>query len=155
MTTYTQAVDESYGMFTAAWEASAAGILLACGAKVVGYTPEIRYARVEEEDNLPRDRFWARLSHTTIYETHGAIGNRMFEGNILFTMQIFCPRTDRTAFDTGRLLAVTARNAVRGKNTPSGDGYFREARINELPNEDNWICFSASAECYYCEYVGG
>lgn len=155
MTTYVEAIDQTYKMFTDAWTAGAAAILLARGARVVGYTPEVRYMRVEKETDLPRDKYFARLSHVTLSEDMAAIGNRMFDGEILFTMQIMCPRNDMAAYDVGRRLAMLARNAVRGLGLPSGDGMFREARINELPNENDWIVFSAQATLYNCEYVEG
>lgn len=145
---YVDAIEESYQMFIVAWNAGAQAILIAQGAVLSNYIPEIRYAKVEKEADLPRGKFWSRLSNVTLSEEHAAIGNHKFDGVILFTMQVFCPKTDNAASKIGRRLAQLAQDALKGLETPSG-GYFTRAVVKELPEEDAWIAFSAEAECNY------
>lgn len=153
MTGIVDAVNESYTLFTTVWDAGAQALLSTYGALVTGYLPEIRYQRVEKDDNLPREKYWARLSYVVLSESRAAIGNRYFAGVILFTMQIMCPKKDAAAATVGLRLAQLACSAVRGKETASGFGYFENAKINAEVDEANWIVFSASAECNYDDFV--
>jgi len=141
--TYTEAVDAINGAFYEAWQAEAASI--------VGSVPEIRWQGVEA-DKPPQNVFWCRVSIQTVYEEQTTLSNdngtkRYRTGGLVF-VQIFCPTADAQAMDKGRKLAIVARNAFRGKQTANGV-WFRNARINELPPEDDAYRLNVVADYEY------
>lgn len=139
--TYSGAIDSVYTLFRNAW-------LLDAGA-VVGYIPELRYMRVEKTDLPERTKYWSRLSYTSQFEEHAAIGNRLFEGEILFSQQIFCPKNNADVLNKGRALAEISKGAIRGKSIMGGEGYFRRVTINENSPDANWVQFVTQGYLYY------
>lgn len=139
--TYSEAIDGVYTLFRNAWLLNASA--------VVGYIPELHYMRVEETDLPDRTKYWSRLSYTTQYEEHAAIGNRLFEGEILFSQQIFCPKNNDDVLNIGRALAEVSKGAIRGKSILGGEAYFRRVTINENPPDANWVQFVAQGYLYY------
>lgn len=139
--TYSEAIDGVFALFKAAWDANSAA--------VVGYIPEIRYMRAEEKDLPDRTKYWTRLSFTSQFEDHAAIGNRLFEGEILFSQQIFGPKNSNEVLNKGRALAEISKNAIRGKSIKDGQAFFRRVTINELPPDSNWVQFLAQGYLYY------
>lgn len=143
--TYSEAIDGVFDLFRVAWLANA--------GDVAGYIPELRYMRAEKK-NLPApDKYWSRLSYTSQYEEHAAIGNRLFEGEILFTQQIFCPKFNADVLNIGRQLAEVSKNAIRGKSIKDGEAYFRRVTINELPPDSNWVQFATQGYLYYHDVI--
>ena len=146
MITYEEAIDEIFGIFNAAW--------LAESAAVAGYIPEVRWPGVEEPEKPDLAKFWARVSQQTVIEgqsslRNGDAGQRYTTDGLVF-VQIFCPKSDSLGMTNGRKLAIIARNGFRG-NATSGQVWFRNARINELPPEENWYRFNVVAEYEYDE----
>jgi len=144
--TYEEAIDEIFGIFNAAW--------LDNSAAVVGYVPEVRWPGVEEPEKPDLSKFWARVSQQTVIEgqsslRNGDAGQRYTTDGLVF-VQIFCPKSDSLGMTNGRKLAIIARNSFRG-NATSGQVWFRNARINELPPEENWYRFNVVAEYEYDE----
>ena len=85
MTTYTEAVDQIFGIFNSDWEAGSASI--------VGYVPEIRWPGVEEPTKPDLTKYWARVSQQTVDDTqtglrNGSCGQRYTASGLVF-IQIF------------------------------------------------------------------
>lgn len=146
MITYEEAIDEIFGIFNAAWFGDSAA--------VVGYVPEVRWPGVEEPEKPELSKFWARVSQQTVIEGQSSLrngdGGQRYTTDGLVFVQIFCPKSDSLGMTNGRKLAIIARNAFRG-NATSGQVWFRNARINELPPEENWYRFNVVAEYEYDE----
>lgn len=147
--TYDEAIDEIYGLLYAAWQSSTASI--------AGYVPAIRWAGKEEPEKPDGSLFWARCSASNVVEPQTSLSNCVEQpGNSRYTpvgvviVQLFCPKSDATAMEKGRLLAQVARNAFRGKTTP-GKVWFRNARIHEIEPEDLFYRLNIIAEYEYDE----
>jgi hypothetical protein len=125
-TTYPQAIDEMFAMFSTAWNAQSMAI--------VGYVPAIRWPGVEEPEKPDLTKFWARVSQQTVIERQITFRNgvdKRYETSGLLFVQIFAPMSDPQAMAKLRALAVVARNTFRGKASASLI-WFRNCRINEL-----------------------
>lgn len=147
MTTYSDAVNEMFTLFTAAWDANTVAI--------VGSVPAVYYQGVEQPGRPSRNIYWARASIQSIIEqqTSHKIGiapdqNRRYTATGLFILQLFCPMSDFSSIVKGRQLAEVARNAFRGKTT-AGNVWFRNARINELPPDNDNYRFNIIVEYEY------
>ncbi|MCW2763979.1 MAG: hypothetical protein JWR85_4180 [Marmoricola sp.] len=149
-TTYPQAVNDIFGLITAAWNANAATIL--------GEAPgALRYVGVETQGKQETDKFWARVSTQGVDENQasiangvGAPGNRRYQAEGLVFIQLFAPKSRNTAMEKLRLLAQLARNAYRGKVTVNGVS-FSHVRIQELDPEELWQRINVVAEYAYDE----
>lgn len=148
-TTYVNAIDEMFALFNAAWQNNTSAI--------VGYVPTLYWPGIIPEDTPDASKYWGRVSQQTVTEEQSTLsndeglpGSKCFTINGLIFVQLFCPVSDVSAMQTGRLLAVVAKKAFRGKTTSSGV-VFRNARINELSPENNAIRFNVVAEYEYDE----
>lgn len=149
MITYAEASDEINLLIKEAWELQSSDI--------VGYIPELRWQGIQYRNLPDTSKYWARVSIQTIFEEQaslsngvGLAGKRRFESSGLVFVQIFCPKSDARAFEKGKLLAVIARDAFRGKSTESAI-FFRNVRIQEIPQEDNFERLNIVAEFEYDE----
>lgn len=146
MTNYVSAVDQMFALFNVAFLASAPA--------VVGYVPDIRWQGINEGTKPDAAKYWCRVSQQTVIEEQttlaGSDGKKRYTASGLVFVQLFCPIADVEASPKGRLLAVIARNAFRGKTT-SGKVWFRNVRINELSNEESAVRFNVVAEYEYDE----
>lgn len=146
MTTYVEAIDQMFSLFYDAW--------LSQTTSIVGYVPEVRWHGVEKPGTPDASKYWARVSQQTVTEEQTTIadsnGKRRYTASGLLFVQIFCPKSEVTAMENGRNLAMIARNSIRGKTT-SGKVWFRNARINELDPEESAYRFNVVAEYEYDE----
>lgn len=145
MTTYEEAIDEIFEIFKVAWDANSAAI--------VGYVPEIRWQGVEEPNSPDYSKFWCRVSQQTVIEQQSGFRNgecKPYTTEGLVFIQIFCPKSDSESMTKGRKLAIVGRDAFRGNST-SGKVWFKNARVNELPAEIQWIRLNVVAEYEYDE----
>lgn len=145
-TNYVSAVDQMFALFNVAFSANAPA--------VVGYMPDIRWQGINEGTTPNAAKYWCRVSQQTVIEEQTALaddnGKKRYTASGLIFVQLFCPIADVEASPKGRLLAVIARNAFRGKTT-SGKVWFRNVRINELPNQESAVRFNVVAEYEYDE----
>ncbi len=148
-TDYASAVDSIFSKFITEWQASSQAI--------AGYVPEFRWQGLQESAKPDPSKFWCRVSQNTVDESQASLcndvaksGNRRFEAVGLVFVQLFCPRSDVQAMEKGRLLAQVAKKIFRGQ-TPAGTVWFRNSRINELANENEWLRFNVIAEYKYSE----
>lgn len=142
--TYKEAVDAMFRLFWLAWTADA--------ATIVGIIPEVRWQGVEGKDPPDANNYWCRVSTQTVLERQATLKsgidsseNRRYTTQGMLFVQLFCPMSDAQAMDKGRQLAMLARNAFRGKETDNGV-WFRNARINELPPDENAYRFNIVVE---------
>lgn len=142
--TYPQAIDDMFKTFNDAWQAGAAA--------VVGSIPTVYWHGVESSVNPPTNVYWVRVSTQTVLERQTTFKsgiapseNRRYTAQGLLFIQLFCPMSDSQSMDRGRRLAVLARDAFRGAETVNGV-WFRNARINELPPEENSYRFNVVVE---------
>lgn len=148
-TTYIAAVDSMFLAINLAWKAGAAAI--------VGYLPEVRWQGIENPDPPDASKYWARVSQQGVDRHQASLSNnvngpdkRRFNSAGLIFVQIFAPRSDELGFQRGQGLAVIARDAL-SRHTADGEVWFRYARVNELPPEEQWHRFNVVAEYEYDE----
>lgn len=110
---------------------------------VTDEVPEVRY-QGEEKPNAPKkDKFWLRAStqgvttrqaaHTTPADAQSQV---VFESRGVFMGEVFAPMATG-AYAKGELLAAIVQGAFMAAETPCGV-WFRNPRINELPNDGTW-----------------
>jgi len=146
MTTYEQALADIFGLFNTAWVAKTTAI--------VGYVPPVRWPGIEQPTTPDRSKFWARVSQKTSNESqttlrNGDNGQRYTNRGTLY-VQIFCPVSESGSISKGRKLAEVARDAFRGKHSLNGV-WFRNAKIVEMPTEQDWFAFTAQVDYIYDE----
>jgi hypothetical protein len=144
--TYPQAIDDIFSLFLAAWQLAT--------PDVVESVPEIRWQGAEQAELPDKSAYWCRVSTQTLFEEQSTlndvaqVGKKRYSNSGLVFVQLFCPMTDSQATEKGRALAVIARDAFRGQATSHGV-WFRNARIVELPPEDDTYRFNVIAEYLY------
>lgn len=128
-TTYSDAVDEMFGMINSIWNANS--------SIIAGYVPEIHWPGKPEPTSVPMDQVWARVSVQLVSDKQSSLANsngvRRYHAIGLLYFQIFCPRTAASTLDIGRALANLIRLAFL-KESPSGSIWFIDAVIRELPS---------------------
>ena len=138
--TLTQARDEIHAAFKAAWEAS------------VSYP--VLYRDISNKDSkIPESGPWARLTvrHTVggAAAIGGPSGSRRFRHYGIVTVQIF------TEFGEGQRIAdeltTIAKNAFEGEVTSPGRVIFRDVRINEVGQDEQWFQTNVLAKFEYDE----
>ena len=146
MTSYEQALADIFGLFNIAWTAKTTAI--------VGYIPNVAWPGIEQPTTPDRSKFWARVSQKTSFETQSTLrngdnGQRYTNQGTLY-VQIFCPVSEVGSISKGRRLATLARDAFRGKHSLNGV-WFRNAKIVEMPTEQDWFAFTAQVDYIYDE----
>ena len=143
---YEQAIADMFGLFNTAWQARTTAI--------VGYVPEVRWPGIEVPTAPDRSKFWARVSQKTSSETQSTLRNgdngRRYTNQGTIYVQIFCPVSESGSMTKGRKLGEIARDAFRGKQSVNGI-WFRDARILEMPTEQDWFAFTVRADYIYDE----
>jgi hypothetical protein len=148
--TYQQAADEMYGLLKAAWDAGAAALN-------DGALPLIRWPYQFEDKKAPVTDVWARVSRQTVREGQSSFRNgefgRTYTSDGLLFVQIFAPLNDAAAGRKLQSLAVLARDTFRGQTTAGGI-WFRNGRIQEIPNDAKSYQIKVVTEYQYDE-IGG
>ena len=146
--TYTQAIDEMYGMFLTAWNADASNYTT--GA----YTPEVRYEGVENPNELDYSKHWCRLSDRPVIDTQASFRNgdqgQCYDVEGLLFIQLFAPKSDSQAWRQCEQLAELVKNTFRGHST-SGKVWFRNTRIQKLNPENDWYRINVVSEYRFFE----
>lgn len=147
-TTYENAIDEIFSQINTAWRLNA--------ADVVGVIPSIFWQGEPEGDIPDNDKFWATVVQETIAEEQTTLstdvavpGQSRYGNNGLLIMDIYCSLSHEKHMEFGRKLAVIARDAFRGKTTPSCIR-FDNVRIKEVgPSSNRSYLFKVVVEYYY------
>ena len=149
MINYAQAMDEIRRRFYEDWTAKA--------SLIVGYTPEVTFANVGKKETPQSNVYWARFSTQTVTDEQATLSNCegtpnqfKYTAEGLIFVQLFLPKDDLQANEKGEKLAVIARNAFRKKST-AGGVWFKNARIQEQPQEELFYRFNVVAEYSYDE----
>lgn len=122
--------------------------------------PEMRYQGVERETLPGSTKHWARASTqlaTTKQSAHvtdvdGASPVEFATVGIAF-IQIFAPMSEAGGYAKGELLAGIAQRIFMAGETPSGV-WFRNPRINELPNDGTWYRWNVIADFQFNQTKG-
>ena len=147
MVDYVEATNEICKRFDEYWQANAAGI--------VGYVPEVRFPRIVYPTPINPAVHWARLSIQSVMAQQSAFcgygnGAKKYEESGLVFVQLFGPRNEVEAAEQQDKFAQIARAAFRGISLP-GKVWFRNARINNVGDEDQMIRLNVVADYYYNE----
>lgn len=149
VTTFPIAVRQMNSQFNTAW--------LAQSAAIAGYVPEIRWDGFEVPTPPDGTKFWVLHSvqnvkelQTTLSNNVATPGAKRYTSLGLVIMQFYMPKNVANAKDTGRNLAMIAKNAYRGKNTTTGI-WFRNTRIVDLPTFEDWYRLNVISEYQYDE----
>lgn len=151
--TPSEAQDVMNGQFLTKW---ADGETLA----LIGYVPEILWQNIEKPGYPNSSQYYVRVSHQTVLEKQanlsgceGAAGQKRYRTHGLTFVQVFCPVSDAQHGEKGLKLATIARNAFRGalSHSDNSDVWFRNARINPLPRENDIHRLNVVAEHEYDE----
>ncbi len=147
MPEYTEAINEICKRFDDYWQTHAPSI--------VGYTPEIRMPRVVHSMPINPAVHWGRLSIQSVMASQAAFcgygnGAKKYQESGLVFIQLFGPRNEVEAAEQQDRLAQIARAAFRGISLP-GKVWFRNARINNVPDESEMLRLNVVADYYYNE----
>lgn len=147
--TYSQARDELNKLVTDAWQAGSTA--------VCGYVPKVFYQGVIDPELPPKDKYWARVSVTTVDSWQSAMGigthtpsKQRYREIGIVAIQIFGPANTGNAFEVAGKLAEMIRNAFRGTTTP-GCIWFRNARIIPLSMDGGFERFNVVTDFQYDE----
>ena len=147
MVDYIEATNEICRRFDNYWQANAADI--------VGYTPAIRMPRIVYPTPENPAVHWGRLSIQSVMASQAAFcgygnGAKKYQESGLVFIQLFGPRNEVEAAEQQDRLAQIARAAFRGISLP-GKVWFRNARINNVPDEGEMLRLNVVADYYYNE----
>lgn len=78
------------------------------------------------------------------------VGNKSFTASGLITIQLKGPLAPGNGFEVAERMAIIARDAYRGKETPDCI-WFRNARIQEVGPDAGWFLFNTFIEFEYDE----
>lgn len=143
---YVDSTDDIFSAFKTLWDAEA--------ALVVGYVPEVRWQGVELPEKPDASKYWARASRLSVTEEQANLsGNdlkRRYTASGIAIVDIFCPKSDVEAMYNGRQLSAIARDSFRVSNA-TRVVWFRNARINEVAPDNDFLVFRVIAEFEYDE----
>jgi len=134
-----------------------AGSCRICSRNTLAGFAKIRWQGLQKRSIPDGSKFWCRISKQTVFEEQatlstceGAPGQKKYTASGLVFVQLFCPKSESNAFGLGEQLAKIARDAFRGKSTENNI-WFRNVRINEIPDEELYERFNIVGEFEYDE----
>lgn len=123
-------------------------------ASIIGEALIVNYQGVSTEEKKPVDKFWSRISIQTVIEEQTALaGNdlkRRYTSNGVVFVQLFIPVVRLPDYEKGTKLAHLIKTAFRGKQTENCI-WFRNTRIQELPQENAWFRINVVSDYQYDE----
>lgn len=127
--TFQGALDLMFAQVKAAIDANANAIL--------GYAPDVRYPGVPKSDGPDIAKLWLRVSAQIVTDGDaalaGALGKRIYEAQGILAIQLFAPRNVASARDAQALSLAEAIRSTFRVGASSGEVWFTEAKITELP----------------------
>lgn len=121
---------------------------------IIGEELKVVYQGIEEDDKIPTNKFWCRISQQTVLERQSALaGNdlkRRYTSDGLIFVQIFCASDKPENYNKGAQLAALVKTAFRGKQSENCI-WFNNVRIQELPKENAWFRLNVLSEYQYDE----
>lgn len=149
-----QARKEVFALIAARWAAGASTIVAPLQA------PELRFQGVEKAGVPGATKYWARAS-TQLATTRQAAfamngpgqSSPVYDTAGVVFVQIFAPMSVLDSYAKGELLAELAQCMFMATETASGV-WFRNPRINELPNDGTWYRWNALADFQFNQVKG-
>lgn len=142
--TYTTARDEMFAMFVAGFAADA--------AVIAGGAIDMRYQGVVNKNLPSTDKYWVRLSTKNVASRQTAFvtndtgkGSAEHTSRGLIFVEVFAPMSDAEGFERGGKLAELAQSIFQNAET-SSSVWFRNVRINDLPDDGKAFRFNVVAE---------
>ena len=130
---------------------------IAGSTAIIGEEIKVYWQWNQETERPPTNKFWARVSMQTVDSQQGTLsdacgapGQHRDNNAGLVFIQLFGPKSVGDVPEKFSKLAKLARRSMLGQ-TVTGDVWFRNSRINELPDEAEWIRANAVAEFEYDE----
>jgi hypothetical protein len=132
---------------------TAKGAIDANANAILGYAPDVRYPGVPKALPPDMDKFWIRVSAQIVTDGIAALasasGQRLYEAEGLLSIQLFCPRNIAGSRDAqGLPFAEAIRTAFRSGSS-SGEVWFTNAVIKELPEGDESYPVTVSVRFSY------
>lgn len=141
---YSDAIDELFGIVEAVFVSAPITALFG--------TIDVRWQGVGIASQPDRTKVWARVSTQMVTDMQIALAQNanknLYEATGLLYVQLFCPRNVATSMENGRTLALAMRNAFR-KQSPSGEIWFRNQVITELPETTDFYPITVKTEYRY------
>lgn len=122
-------------------------------ADIVGYTPEIRFQGVVEEQPPKANEFFLRARVEPVNETQATFRNsqdKRYQADGLVIIQLFSPMNIVGGIDTLRQVADLIKKAYRGSISGSGIWYYNTI-ILEIPPDRHWNRLNIRSEYEYSE----
>jgi hypothetical protein len=119
---------------------------------------EIRYQGNIYKEDPDRNAYWARLS--TVYTrseqatlSNSVInpGSKRYKTTGIVFLQVFGPRHQPGAWNTCDALAKLGQKVFR-QYVSTGNVWYNNATVENLPYEENWLRFNTSARFTYDEF---
>jgi hypothetical protein len=150
MITYSTAFNELLQLFNNAWNVKTTAI--------VGYIPEVITLNDLERVKQNRDKYWVRVSRSTVQETQSTISDDYGGGSHgkrtrttgVVMVQLFGPLNDAECESKLGQLAEVARDAFKFNSTDSCI-WFRDATIKEAQPNNGWQQKNVTATYSYDE----
>lgn len=143
-TTYHAVIDEMFAQIKGVFDGFATTLLT--------YAPDVRWPGAAGPVKPIPDRLWVRVSMQIVTDSQASLSNvndkRFFWTNGLVFVQLFCPRNMGASLDNGRLIAEALQNVLR-KSSTSGEIWYRNAKIVELPETVDNYPITVSAQLMY------
>lgn len=143
---YQAAIDEMFGIVKATL-VDDTGI-----QTLLGYTMDVRWPMDALPNKPDITRLWAKVSKQTVTDKQACLTNvngvRVFETRGLLYVQLFCPRDQPAALTQGNVAASNMQAAFR-KQSPSGEIWFYDQAIRELPETPENYPINVVTSFYY------
>ncbi|MCX8665981.1 hypothetical protein J3U11_11250 [Gilliamella sp. B2840] len=144
-TNYIKAQDEMCSTFKSAWSNS---------VSILGYEPDIGWKNKAKKTKTLTDKFFCLFSTQTTVEKQATLsgynGIKRYRSQGIIIIQIFCPKNEINSDLKGKQLAILTRNAFRKNGC---NVWYRNARINELNQEELFYRFNIIVEYEYDEII--
>lgn len=148
MTTYSEAIDLMFARLEA--------VVNAKGQELYGYVPETEYEGVRDTERGKR-KVWLRPTLRTVNEEQITLGTddsvanvKDYESNGVLIIQLFFPRSVKTALVQGRLFAEAVRNEFR---KPSACIWYSNASLKPQQPGTKWYQINVTVDYRYDEQV--
>jgi len=148
MTTYLEALDDTFKLID--------DELIAVGPGIVGYVPDRFWQSVEKPELQDAGRYWINAIFQLNTEGQdafsvGTSGVRLYRSQGMVFVAIYGPKVDPQAILKVQNLAIALRDRFRLSATSSNGVLYRNAQINTLPPESEWIKLQIMLEFDYEE----
>lgn len=148
MTTYLEAIDDTFKLID--------DEMIAVGPAIVGYVPDRFWQNVEKPELQDAERYWINSIFQLNIEGQDALsvgnsGERLYRSQGLVFIAVYGPKIDPEAILKVQNLAIALRDRFRLTARSANGVLYRNAQINTLPPESEWIKLQIMLEFDYEE----